>query len=82
MDCELRYTADIPPPAHGVASAAAGFCPAVGLQRCMILAACLSDALRSVSAAVTTLFANHTHFAIRTARLSSDLIGGGSARKP
>ena len=60
-------------------SAAAGFWAAVGLQRCTIIAACLSHALRSlVSAAVTTLMTNHIHFASHHASYSSDLIGGGS----
>ena len=49
----------------------------IGLQRWVIVAACLSYALRSVSAAVTTLLANHINFASH----NSDLIGAGSTCK-
>ena len=43
--------------------AAAGFWAAVGLQCCMIIAACLSHALRSLSAVIMTLLANHINLA-------------------
>ena len=61
--------------------AAAGFWAAVGLQCCMIIAACLSHALRSVSAVIMTLLANHINLASHSAGHNSDFIGAGSTCK-
>ena len=62
--------------------AAAGFWAAVGLRRCMIrIAACLSHALRSLSAVIMTLLANHINLGSHNACYNSDLIGAGSICK-
>ena len=58
-------------------SAAASFWAAVGLQRYMIIAACLTHALRSLSAAVTTLLSDHISVASQNASQNSHLMGAG-----
>ena len=83
-DCDLLYyTADVPPHARGVA-----FCCSwllggskICLQRCILRDTSLSHALRSLSAAVTALLANHINFASQNASQNSELIGAGSTYK-
>ena len=82
MDCKLRYTADVPPHAHGVALCC---CWVLGCSRIAALYdnSCLFVARSQISvlAVVTTLLTNHINLACHNARHNSDLIGAGSTCK-
>ena len=82
MDCKLRYTADVPPHAHGVALCC---CWVLGCSRIAALYdnSCLFVARSQISvlAVVTTLLTSHINLACHNARHNSDLIGAGSTCK-